>query len=690
VTEDRNSPGGNGNSSSPSNLRYFLLGGIVLLLGIYWYSWANVYELDYPQLKQLVVGSSRTTYDGSLADKAVGLEVAEGTENQLETIRYSRLRDVQLGEKVVWAVADRQVISGPEQQDESSEVQLRVNRVNSEESKNKLTALLDQHNIKYEGANESGLARIWPFLLIMGAVLLMLVLALKRMGTGSAMQFGRSRGRLLAQQDLETTFGDVAGIEEAVEEIREVVDFLKSPERYQRLGGRIPKGVLLVGPPGTGKTLLAKAIAGEADVPFFSMSGSDFVEMFVGVGAARVRDMFQQAESKAPCIIFIDELDALGKTRSGSAVNNHDEREQTLNALLVELDGFSSNNGVIVVAATNRPETLDQALLRPGRFDRQILVDRPDVLGRQQILKVHVKTVKLDESVDLGQIASITPGCVGADLANLVNEAALLAARRELDAVGMEEFNESVERVTAGLQKKQRVMNKSEKRRVAYHESGHALVAFSLPDTDPVHKVSIIPRGFAALGYMLQRPEGDRYLMTQTELECRIHVLLAGTVSEELVFDDISTGASNDLERATSIARSMVMEYGMSQLGRVNYRQASQSLFLATGDEDSLRSSHSEKTSQQIDEQVKLIIDNSLETVRGILQSRYQALEAIALRLFEIESIDADELTQLVEDNSPGPWVVSGTEQRERSPTELEATVAVAKPTDVRQDSSRG
>lgn len=690
MTEDRNSPEGNGNSSSPSNLRYFLLGGIVLLLGIYWYSWANVYELDYPQLKQLVVGSSRTTYDGSLADEAVGLEVAEGTENQLETIRYSRLRDVRLGEKVVWAVADRQVMSGPEQQDESSEVQLRVNRVNSEESKNKLTALLDQHNIKYEGANESGLAHIWPFLLIMGAVLLMLVLALKRMGTGSAMQFGRSRGRLLAQQDLETTFGDVAGIEEAVEEIREVVDFLKSPERYQRLGGRIPKGVLLVGPPGTGKTLLAKAIAGEADVPFFSMSGSDFVEMFVGVGAARVRDMFQQAESKAPCIIFIDELDALGKTRSGSAVNNHDEREQTLNALLVELDGFSSNNGVIVVAATNRPETLDQALLRPGRFDRQILVDRPDVLGRQQILKVHVKTVKLDETVNLDQIASITPGFVGADLANLVNEAALLAARRELDAVGMEEFNESVERVTAGLQKKQRVMNKSEKRRVAYHESGHALVAFSLPDTDPVHKVSIIPRGFAALGYMLQRPEGDRYLMTQTELECRIHVLLAGTVAEELVFDDISTGASNDLERATSIARSMVMEYGMSQLGRVNYRQASQSLFLATGDEDSLRSSHSEKTSQLIDEQVKLIIDNSLETVRGILQSRYQALEAISLRLIEIESIDADELTQLVNENSPGPRVVPGTEQRERSPTELEATVAVAKPTDVRQDSSRG
>ena len=330
------------------------------------------------------------------------------------------------------------------------------------------------------------------------------------------------------------TFNDVAGIDEAVDELREVVDFLRSPEKYQVLGGRIPKGVLLVGPPGTGKTLLAKAIAGEAGVPFFSLSGSDFVEMFVGVGAARVRDMFQQAQAKAPCIVFIDELDALGKTRGTSVVGGHDEREQTLNALLVEMDGFSSNSGVIIMAATNRPETLDPALLRPGRFDRHVLVDRPDVRGREQILKVHVAHVKLDESVKLEDVARITSGFVGADLANLVNEAALLAARKGKPAVTMDEFNEGVERITAGLEKKQRVMHADEKQRVAYHESGHALVAFSLPNTDPIHKVSIIPRGLAALGYTMQRPEGDRYLMTQSELESRIQVGLAGTVAEEI------------------------------------------------------------------------------------------------------------------------------------------------------------
>src|SRR5688572_238494 len=455
------------------------------------------------------------------------------------------------------------------------------------------------------------------------AIFLVYFMLRRLLGAGSPMSFGRSRGKLYAQEDLGVTFNDVAGIDEAIEEVREVVDFLRSADKYQRLGGRIPKGVLLVGPPGTGKTLLAKAIAGEAGVPFFSLSGSDFVEMFVGVGAARVRDMFQQAESKAPCIIFIDELDALGKSRGTSIVGGHDEREQTLNALLVEMDGFASNAGVIVMAATNRPETLDQALLRPGRFDRHVLVDRPDIKGREDILKVHVKNVKLDPAVDLKEVAAITPGFVGADLANLVNEAALLAARSEKQSVGMKEFNEGVERVTAGLEKKQRVMNDDEKLRVAYHESGHALVAYSLPNTDPVHKVSIIPRGLAALGYTMQRPEGDRFLMTQSELESRIQVLLAGTIAEEIIYSDVSTGAQNDLERATSIARSMVMEYGMSRLGRVNYKESNRSPFLAAaaGLEDRPRT-HSESTAREIDQEVKRIIDESIEKVRHILDVR--------------------------------------------------------------------
>lgn len=502
-----------------------------------------------------------------------------------------------------------------------------------------------------------------PMFVISALFLLFFFLMLRRLGgAGSPMSFGRSRGKLYAQEDLGVTFDDVAGIDEAVEEVKEVVDFLRSPEKYQKLGGRIPKGVLLVGPPGTGKTLLAKAIAGEAGVPFFSLSGSDFVEMFVGVGAARVRDMFQQAEVKAPCIIFIDELDALGKSRGTSAVGGHDEREQTLNALLVEMDGFDSNSGVIVMAATNRPEMLDQALLRAGRFDRQVLVDRPDLAGREDILNVHVKNVKLDEHVTLKEVAAISPGFVGADLANLVNEAALLAARKDKSSVGMQEFDEGVERVTAGLEKKQRIMNEDEKYRVAYHESGHALVAFSLPNTDPVHKVSIIPRGFAALGYTLQRPEGDRFLMTQPELESRIQVLLAGTVAEELIFTDISTGAQNDLERSTEIARGMVMEYGMSELGRLCYRESNRSAFLMTGPEDRIQGI-SEETSRQIDAAVRRIVDECLEKVREILSTRREALIALAEELMVVESVDAPTLKKIIEDHLPGPRVVPGTSE---------------------------
>jgi cell division protease FtsH len=393
--------------------------------------------------------------------------------------------------------------------------------------------------------------------------------------------------------------------------------------------------------------------------------------MFVGVGAARVRDMFQQAESRAPCIIFIDELDALGKTRGTSIVGGHDEREQTLNALLVEMDGFDSNSGVIVIAATNRPETLDPALLRPGRFDRTVLVDRPDVRGREQILKVHVKDVKLGSDVNLAEVAGITPGFVGADLANLVNEAALLAARKGREAVGMDEFNEGVERVIAGLEKKQRVMRADEKQRVAYHEAGHALVAYSLPNTDPVHKVSIIPRGYGALGYTMHRPEDDRYLVTQTELESRIQVLLGGTMAEELIYDDVSTGASNDLERATEIARSMVMEYGMSKLGRVNYRESKRSPFMggaAPADYPAMRS-HSEQTMRDIDQEVQRIIDEAIERVRHILTSRSQALEALTAKLMEKETINADELKEIIDANSPSPLIVPGTEAEPKRTT---------------------
>jgi cell division protease FtsH len=393
--------------------------------------------------------------------------------------------------------------------------------------------------------------------------------------------------------------------------------------------------------------------------------------MFVGVGAARVRDMFQQAVAKAPCIVFIDELDALGKTRGTSVVGGHDEREQTLNALLVEMDGVTPNSGVIVMAATNRPETLDPALLRPGRFDRHVLVDRPDVRGREEILKVHIQRVRLDDSINLKEIARITSGFVGADLANLVNEAALLAARAGKKAVSMFEFTEGVERVTAGLEKRQRIIHADEKQRVAYHESAHALVAASLPNTDPVHKVSIIPRGLAALGYTMQRPEGDRYLMTQSELESRIEVLLAGTVAEEMIFDDVSTGAQNDLERATEIARSMVMDFGMSRLGRATYRQSHRSAFLAAQNELANERTHSEQTAREIDEEINRVIAESLEKARNILQTRRQALVALAERLIDKETIDNAELKAIIDANSPSPMIVPGTEDAaKRRPVE--------------------
>ena len=474
------------------------------------------------------------------------------------------------------------------------------------------------------------------------------------------MSFSRSRGKLFAQEDVKATFKDVAGIDEAVEELKEVVEFLRTPAKYQALGGRIPRGVLLVGPPGTGKTLLAKAVAGEAGVPFYSLSGSDFVEMFVGVGAARVRDMFQQAGARSPSIIFIDELDALGKVRGSGMPGGHDERDQTLNALLVEMDGFSSDQSVIVMAATNRPETLDPALLRPGRFDRHVLVDRPDIRGREAILKVHATKVKIDGSVDIARLARLTPGFVGADLANLVNEAALLAAREDKKSVTMREFEEGIDRVVAGLEKQTRIIPEDEKIRVAYHECGHALVACSLPHTDPVHKISIIPRGLGALGYTMQRPEDDRQLLTQTELYNRICVLLGGIAAEQIIFKETSTGAQNDLQRATDIARRMVTEFGMSgKLGRVYYSDVRRSPFLGTA--SSSEPVHSEDTIREIDLEVRRMIDEAANAALDILNGRLEVLEHMTKELLEIEVMDADHLKRILDAHITGPQLVPGT-----------------------------
>ncbi len=459
------------------------------------------------------------------------------------------------------------------------------------------------------------------------------------------------------------TFADVAGIDEAVAELREVVDFLKTPERYQALGGRIPKGILLVGPPGTGKTLLARAVAGEADVPFFSLSGSDFVELFAGVGASRVRDLFREAEQKAPCIIFIDELDALGRSRTGNSIASHEEREQTLNALLVEMDGFDTNRGVILMGATNRPEILDQALLRPGRFDRTVVVDRPDIDGREAILKVHSRSVKLSDQVDLRKVAALTPGMVGADLANLVNEAALLAARRGRDKVTPEDFDEAIERSAVGLQRKSRLMQPHEKRRIAIHEAGHALVAFATPQSDPVHKVSIIPRGVGAGGYVLQRPESDRFLMTQSELEGAIRVLLGGTVAEELTFGETSTGATNDLMRANQIASQMVKEYGMSRLGRIFLQDREGMLFLTDAMLDGKGGNYSEQTAREVDLEIRQIIEQNLHKVRELLQAHRETLQFVADRLMENEVIDGMELLQLLEERQ---FAIADSQKRRR------------------------
>ena len=508
---------------------------------------------------------------------------------------------------------------------------------------------LDERSISYSGQYENKfLGSLLSWVLPLGLFFLIWRFTMKKMGPGmGVMSFSKSKAKIFAESETKVTFEDAAGIDEAKEELQEVVEFLSTPEKSQKLGGRIPKGVLLVGPPGTGKTLLARAVAGEAKVPFFSISGSEFVEMFVGVGAARVRDLFSQAAAQAPCIIFIDELDALGKARGMNVMGGHDEREQTLNQLLVEMDGFETNKGVIIMAATNRPEILDPALLRPGRFDRQVLVDRPDINGREAILKIHSRNVVLGSEVDLRLIAGRTPGFVGADLANIINEAALLAARNDKETVELTDFDEAIDRVVAGLQKKNRVMSPKEKEIVAFHESGHAIVAESVEHADPVHKISIIPRGIAALGYTQQQPTEDRYLMTRAELLDRLAVLLGGRVAEELVFDEISTGAQNDLHRATDIARSMVAEYGMSdRLGLVSYERPRQAMFLP--DNFSSAKQYSEAKAAQIDDEVSRFVDEAHQRVRKILSARRPVLDDLARLLSLNESVQGDELRQML------------------------------------------
>jgi len=514
---------------------------------------------------------------------------------------------------------------------------------------------LAEHGVVVTGQIESTLLRdllswIIPVVLFVGLWLFIL----RRMGAGMGgglMQIGKSKAKVYVETDTGVTFDDVAGVDEAKDELKEIVDFLKDPQGYGRLGGRMPKGILLVGPPGTGKTLLAKAVAGEAGVAFFSISGSEFVEMFVGVGAARVRDLFEQARAKAPAIIFIDELDALGRARGiGPMAGGHDEKEQTLNQLLVELDGFDSSTGLVLLAATNRPEILDPALLRAGRFDRQVLVDRPDKTGRIQILEVHLKKAKLAADVDAEKIAALTPGFAGADLANLVNEATLLATRRKADAVEMEDFNNAVERIVAGLEKRNRLLNPREREIVAYHEMGHALVAMALPGVDPVHKVSIIPRGIGALGYTIQRPTEDRFLMTRQELQNKMAVLLGGRAAEWIVFGHLSTGAADDLAKVTDIARAIVTRYGMTdRLGHVALEQDRRS-FLATDQPHygPQERAYSDQTAATVDEEVRRIVDETFERTVALLSERRDALERAARVLLQKETLNEQEISSMV------------------------------------------
>ncbi len=579
---------------------------------------------------------------------------------KIEPIPYSRFQTLLDQDKIAEIAVTHDYIYGKLRETGTDGVKEFVTtRVEPE-----LADKLDKHNVIYTGVVQSTwfhdlLSWILPTLVFIAIWLY----AIRRMGggvSGGLMSIGKSRAKVFVEKEIKITFADVAGVDEAKEELIEIVNFLKDTEGYSRLGGRAPKGILLIGPPGTGKTLLARAVAGEAGVPFFSISGSEFVEMFVGVGAARVRDLFEQARQVAPAIIFIDELDSLGRARGAYGLGGHDEKEQTLNQLLAELDGFDPKSGVVLLAATNRPEILDPALLRAGRFDRQVLVDRPDKVGREQILAVHLKKVKLDLDVKPEQVAALTPGFTGADLANLINEAALLATRRKATSVTMEDFNNAIERIIAGLEKRNRLLNPQERRVVAFHELGHAMVALALPGTDEVHKVSIIPRGVGALGYTIQRPTEDRFLMTRTELEHKMAVLLGGRAAEQVVFSEISTGAADDLARATDIARAMVLRYGMSEaLGNVTYDRE-RSTFLEPGIPMPQTRDYSEQTAHAVDAAVRALIDQAFEHAVAILQLNRALLDRTAEELLKTETLNQPQIETLKRAIVTGPRLPAG------------------------------
>src|SRR5215475_7561572 len=576
----------------------------------------------------------------------VGLQYFYATKQGIEAIPYSQFEQLLHDRKIAEiAISDRYIQGKLKSPLPSGKTAFITTRVDPQ-----IASELQKYGVSYTGEVESKLLQnllswIVPVLIFFG----IWTFLLRRMGQGMGgglMSIGKSKAKIYVESDTGVRFDDVAGVDEAKDELREIVDFLKNPLQYGRLGGRMPKGVLLIGPPGTGKTLLAKAVAGQAKVPFFHISGSEFVEMFVGVGAARVRDLFEQARGKAPAIIFIDELDALGRARGVGPMGGHDEKEQTLNQLLVEMDGFDSSEGLILLAATNRPEILDPALLRAGRFDRQVLVDRPDKSGRVQILKVHARKVKLAPDADLEKVAALTPGFTGADLANLVNEAALFATRRGADAVSLADFTAAVERIVAGLEKKSRILNSKEREIVAHHEMGHALVALALPGTDPVHKVSIIPRGVGALGYTIQRPTEDRFLMTREELENKMTVLLGGRAAEHVIYGRLSTGAADDLAKVTDIARSMVMRYGMEEkLGNLSYRDEP-TPFLPGAPLPSARE-FSEETAREIDRAVRAISGTAFDRAVNILKANRAVLEEGARQLLKKETLTEEEIAGL-------------------------------------------
>jgi len=605
------------------SLVYFLIAFLVLITVQNYFLTRTVAQISYSEFKVLL--KERLINDLEIRQDTIEGKLVKGADERIAALRGSDARQPKVSSDMKTFFVVRM---------EDSD----------------LVKELSANGVRFHALQESTWLRtlvswVVPVLLFVG----LWGFLMKRMGGagGGLMAVGKSKAKIYVEGETKITFDDVAGVEEAEEELKEVIEFLRSPQKFQTLGGKIPKGILLVGPPGTGKTLLARAVAGEAKVAFLSISGSDFVEMFVGVGAARVRDLFAQAEKMAPCIIFIDEIDALGRARGISPIGGVDEKEQTLTQLLTEMDGFDTKNGVIIMAATNRPEILDQALLRPGRFDRHVVVDRPDLKGREEIFAVHIKKIKIAGDVVLRTLASLTPGMVGADIANVVNEAALLAVRKGKDVVEMKDFEDAIERVVAGLEKKSRVISPKERERVAYHEMGHAIVASILPNADPVRRVSIIPRGVAALGYTLQLPTEDRFLLTKSELLDRMAVMLGGKAAEELVFGEASTGAKNDLERATDMATAMIKAYGMSEkLGPVSYDKARPRFLdvqMAGQPKD-----YSEHTAQEIDDEVHQLLRDTLRKSSDILRENQGQLERIAKILLEREVIEGDELKALL------------------------------------------